>query len=130
MKLTNQQLTSLSSKIYSEIKIQKNSEKNTAIETWKQSNQDLINETLNPYNHVCNLLDGDLVHSIRINQYGREYRDSEALKNNLIEDLIFKNIDTEPFVCPHTDKIYQELVLATIECDNLQELIDSVKSKF
>lgn len=130
MKLTNQQLNSLSSKIYSEIRIQKNSEKDAAIENWKQSNQTLINNTLNSHKHICDLLDEDLIYSVRLVKYGNEFSTSEEVKNKLIGDLIHENIDTNLFVCPHTDKIYQELVLATIECDNLQELIDSVKSKF
>ena len=132
MKLTNRQLSSLTNKIYLEIKEQKNAARKLAIETWKQENQQLIEDTLHLYNSVIQLLETEVVYSIRLEDYGKEIQTSEALIETITFDIVKDNIDLGEFMFPISEKqkINQEIVLATIECDNLQELIDSVKSKF
>lgn len=132
MKLTKQQLDTLANKIYEEVREKKLAEKEAVKQECINSNQNVIDELFLLYSTIFNVLDTELIYSLRIEKYGREYRDSEDLKESLVNNLISKNLDLSAYIVSGDlkTKIHQELVLATIECDNVQELIDSVKSKF
>ena len=129
MKLTNQQVSALADKIYNQIKgdIEKvNKELKSPINfsIWIKKNKETV-DTLN-----------------KCVEYAKKYvelTDKEYRYDNFLEvsntdinqelKTIFENsIETKQ--CPYKDEIKQDIILETIECENLDSIITKLVDKY
>ena len=133
MKLTKQQVDALAFKIYNEIRSEV-IKYNDTLQTeekfikWRKSNKD-IEETLEEAIFVCsNMVNNPqyapiiTYHFEAIAKY--DLKDIEYNMKRIFEKtLILKDYPTETM-------LKNDIILSTIECDNLDDIIETIKKKY
>lgn len=133
MKLTKQQVDALAFKIYNEIK-QEVKEHNDALQTekefleWKLKNpryKQLIEKVV----AACN----DII-EYRIEGYTADYnlRNIASWKtkdiDSEVEDIFKASLNLKNY--PTETMLKNDIILSTIECDNLDDIIETIKKKY
>lgn len=133
MKLTNQQINALASKIYNEIRSEVR-KYNDTLQTdekfieWRRSNEDIeeiLKDAIIACSNVVNNPQFEIIanyHFETIAEYG--LKDIEYKMKRIFEKtLILKDYPTE-------NTLKNDIILSTIECDNLEDMIEAIKKKY
>ena len=129
MKLNKEQLNALANKIFKELQETCKNNRKSIKETWIQENQDLINQTKTRNQCVIDALSLKLIDKVYIGY--KTYSNAEDFINYLIYDLTEKHVDYGKYtIFVSLEEVTNNLILATIECENLEELIQKVKSNY
>ena len=133
MKLTTQQINALASKIYNEIKEEVNNyneslKSEEAFNKWKIKNPK-YKQLLEKAVTVCKA-----VTDCNIEGYTVDYNLSNIASwtekdiNIELKDIFEATLDLKDY--PVSDILKNEIILSTIECDNLDDLINNIKKKY
>lgn len=133
MKLTTQQVNALTSKIYNEIRSEVIKYNNTLqaeekFIKWRKSNEDIeeiLKDAIIACSNVVNNPQLEIIanyHFETIAGYG--LKDIEYKMKRIFEKtLILKDYPTE-------NTLKNDIILSTIECDNLDDIINNIKKKY
>lgn len=133
MKLTTQQINALTSKIYGEIRIEvinfnESLKTREAFKKWEAKNPK-YRKLLDAAVEACN----NAVSSRNIrNNCGYNLRNVGDYKVKDINDIIrsiFENSLKLKYY-PSSDTLKNDIILRTIECDNLESIIETIKKKY
>lgn len=129
MKLTKDQLNVLANKIYKELQESYINNRKNLEETWIQENQDLIEQTKTLNQCVIDALSLKLIDQVYVNY--KTFSNAEKFIDYLIYDLAQKHVDYGKYTTHVSLKeVTNALILSTIDCESLEELIQKVKSNF
>lgn len=133
MKLTNQQVNALTSKIYNEIRSEVK-KYNDTLQTdekfieWRRSNEDIeqiLKDAIIACSNVVNNPQFEIIanyHFETIAGYG--LKDIEYKMKRIFEKTIaLKDYPTQIM-------LKNDIILSTIECDDLDSIIENIKSKY
>lgn len=130
MKLNNQQISALVDKIYNQIKkgIDKYNallDKSCKFDKWKKDNTDIV-DALSRATTYCKIY-AELVNITY--SYNDFLRVSEIDVNKELKRVFKEGISYKEMPCSK-DEIRQDIILDTIECDNLDEVITKLVDKY
>lgn len=130
MKLNNQQVSALADKIYDQIKkgIDKYNtllDKSCKFDKWKKDNTDIV-DALSRATTYCKIY-AELVNITY--SYNDFLQVSEIDVNKELKRVFKEGISYKKMPCSK-DEIRQDIILDTIECDNLDEVITKLVDKY
>jgi len=133
MKLTNQQVNALTSKIYNEIRSEVK-KYNDTLQTdekfieWRRSNEDIeqiLKDAIIACSNVVNNPQFEIIANYHFEAIAKyDLKDIEDKMKRIFQNTIaLKNYPTETM-------LKNDIILSTIECDNLEDIIKTIKNKY
>lgn len=126
MKLSNQQVSALADRIYEQVKKEvdvynKNLASDDKFKVWKKNNKELVSIITNAIEY-CKLWEKKGDPSYYVNNIARL-----NVEENLESE--FKGaLETKSY--PNTNSIKSDIILETIECENLESIITKLVDKY